>query len=134
MFPRFFRLVGTGGVVVITTAKLHSTKPELRFCADSNPACGVLAICDGEDFWQCSRLEIRLNTFRQSTIPQKQFIIITLDQCCIIVGKLLKNSFDRVPNKPLYIHLDSLHMSPSLLNLINFWIQWFDKVNQRHFS
>ena len=25
-------------VVVITTAQLHSTKPELRFCAGSNPA------------------------------------------------------------------------------------------------
>ena len=26
------------GVVVIITAQLHSTKPELRFCAGSNPA------------------------------------------------------------------------------------------------
>ena len=26
------------GVAVITTAQLHSTKPELRFCAGSNPA------------------------------------------------------------------------------------------------
>ena len=30
----------------------------------------------GEDLWQWSRMEIRLNTFRWSTIPQKQFIII----------------------------------------------------------
>ena len=37
------------GVVVITTAQLHSTKPELRFCADSNPARGVSEIRDGED-------------------------------------------------------------------------------------
>ena len=37
------------GIVVITTAQLHSTKPELRFCAGSNPACGVWEICDGED-------------------------------------------------------------------------------------
>ena len=37
------------GIVVITTAQLHSTKPELRFCAGSNPACGVSEICDGED-------------------------------------------------------------------------------------
>ena len=36
-------------VVVITTAQLHSTKPELRFCAGSNPACGVSEIQDGED-------------------------------------------------------------------------------------
>ena len=51
-------------------------KPELRFCAGSNPARAVLEICDGEDLWQWSRLETRLNAFRQSTIPQKQFIII----------------------------------------------------------
>ena len=37
------------GVVIITTAQLHSTKPELRFYAGSNPARGVLAIRDGED-------------------------------------------------------------------------------------
>ena len=36
-------------VVVITTAKLHSTKPELRFCAGSYPARGVSEIRDGED-------------------------------------------------------------------------------------
>ena len=37
------------GVVVITPAQLHSTKLELRFCAGSNPACGVSEIRDGED-------------------------------------------------------------------------------------
>ena len=37
------------GVVVITIAQLHSTQPELRFCADSNPACGVSEIRDVED-------------------------------------------------------------------------------------
>ena len=37
------------GVVVITAAQLHSTKPELRFYTGSNPACGVLEIRDGED-------------------------------------------------------------------------------------
>ena len=68
-----------GGVVVITTAQLHSTKPELRFCAGSNPARGVSEIRDGEDLWQWSRLEIRLNAFRRSTIPQKQFIIIIIN-------------------------------------------------------
>ena len=26
------------GVVVITTAQIYSSKPELKFCADSNPA------------------------------------------------------------------------------------------------
>ena len=61
--------------MVITTAQLHSTKPELRFCASSNP---VSEIRDGEDLWQWSRLEIRLNAFRRSTILQKQFIIIII--------------------------------------------------------
>ena len=37
------------GVVVITTAQFHSTKPEFRFCAGSNPARGVSEIRDGED-------------------------------------------------------------------------------------
>ena len=37
------------GVVVITTAKLHSTKTELRLCAGSNPAYCVSEIRDGED-------------------------------------------------------------------------------------
>ena len=71
------------GPVVITTAQFHSTKPELRFCARSNPTGGVSEIREGEDLWQWSQLEIRLNTFLRSTIPQKQFIIII-----IIPGKI----------------------------------------------
>ena len=35
--------------VVITTAQLHSTKPEIRFCAVSNPARGVSEIRNGEN-------------------------------------------------------------------------------------
>ena len=70
------------GVVDITTAQLHSTKPELSFCTGSNPARGVSEIHDGEDLWQWSRLEIRLNTFRRSTIPQKQFIVIIIKHAC----------------------------------------------------
>ena len=35
--------------VVITTAKLHTTKAELSICAGSNPARSVWEICDGED-------------------------------------------------------------------------------------
>ena len=34
-------LIVCRGVVVITTAQLHSTKPEPRFCTGSNPACSV---------------------------------------------------------------------------------------------
>ena len=66
------------GAVVIATAQLHSSKPKLRFCAGSNPARGVPGIRNGEDLWQWSRLEIRPNTFRRLTIPQKQFVIIII--------------------------------------------------------
>ena len=61
------------GVVVITTAQLHSTKPEVRFCAGSNPARGMSEIHDGEDLLQWSRLEIRLNAFRRSTYVGQTF-------------------------------------------------------------
>ena len=37
------------GALVITTAQLHSCKPELRFFAGSNPARRVSEIRDGED-------------------------------------------------------------------------------------
>ena len=70
------------GVVVITAVQPHSKKPKLRFCAGSNPACGVSEIRDGKDLWQWSRLEIRLNAFRRSTIPQRQFISSTLWFIC----------------------------------------------------
>ena len=56
--------------MIITTAQLYS-KPELRFYTGSNPARDVSEIHDGENLWQWSRLEIRLNAFRRSTIPQK---------------------------------------------------------------
>ena len=41
--------VATKNLVVITTAQLHLTKPELRFCAASSPAGSVSEIRDGED-------------------------------------------------------------------------------------
>ena len=66
--------------MVITTAQLHSTKPELRLCAGSSTVCGVSEIRDGEDLWQWSRLEIRLNAFGRLSIPQKQFIVIKFIQ------------------------------------------------------
>ena len=52
------------GAVVITTAQLHSTKPNFKLCTGSNPARGVSEIGNGEDLWQWSRREIRLNPFR----------------------------------------------------------------------
>ena len=59
-----------GGVAFITTAQLRLTKsdPEVRFCIGSNPNCDVSEIRHREDLWQ---LEIRLNAFSLSTIPQK---------------------------------------------------------------
>ena len=48
-FEKLPRLVWRHGALVITTAQLHSTKSELRFCAGSNPARGVSEICDGEN-------------------------------------------------------------------------------------
>ena len=56
--------------VAITTAQPYSSKPEFKFYARSNPVRDVSEIHDGEDLWQMSRLEIRLNAFRWSTIPQ----------------------------------------------------------------
>ena len=66
------------GVAVFTTVQPHSTKSGLRFCAGSNPARGMPDIWDGEDLWQWSQLEIRLNAFCWITIPQKQNIIIII--------------------------------------------------------
>ena len=44
----FSKALWRRGVVVIT-AQLHSTKPEIRFCAGSNPARDVSEIRDCED-------------------------------------------------------------------------------------
>ena len=49
------------GEVVITTAQLHSTVSELKFCASSNPACGVSEIRDGENLLQWSRVDHHLH-------------------------------------------------------------------------
>ena len=59
------------GVVVITTAQIHSKKPELRFCTGSNPTGGLSEIRDDEDLCQWSRLEIRLYIVRWSIMRQK---------------------------------------------------------------
>ena len=86
------------GVVVITTAQIHLIKPELRFCAGSSHVCGVSEIRDHEDLWQWFRLEIRLNAFRRSTIPQKQFFIIII--IIIIIRTMLY--LDRAYQKLLH--------------------------------
>ena len=78
--------------VVFITAQVHSTKPELRSCAGSNPTHEVSEICDDENFWQWSRPKIRLNAIRQSTIPRKQFIIIFV-RIDIKLNKCVKKLF-----------------------------------------
>ena len=62
--------------MVIAAEQLHSTNPEFRFCAGSNPARGVSEIHNDKDLWEWSRLEKRLNASRWSIIPQKQLITI----------------------------------------------------------
>ena len=85
------------GVVIITKVQLHSTKPEIRFCAGSNPARRVSETRHGEDLWQWSRLEARLNAFCRSTISQQQYIIIII---IIIIMKQRYNKwcYNRNPN------------------------------------
>ena len=48
------------------------------FCYQYYSPCRVSEIRDGEDLWQWSWMEVRVNAFRRSTIPQKQFIIIII--------------------------------------------------------
>ena len=59
-------------------------KAWIRFCAGSNPAHGVSEIRDGEELWQWSWLEIRLNVFRPSTkiyfFPQESRRFISSDR------------------------------------------------------
>ena len=43
MNPKFTEIM-LNSFMVITTAQLYSTNPELRFCAGSNPDCGMLEI------------------------------------------------------------------------------------------
>ena len=59
-----------------TTAQQYSTKPELRFCANSIPACDVSEVCDDEKLLRLLRLKIRFNIFCRSVIPPKQFMVI----------------------------------------------------------
>ena len=48
----------------------------IKFFIGSNAVRGVSDICGDKNLCQLSWLEIRLGVFYQSTIPQKQFIII----------------------------------------------------------
>ena len=59
-------------MVVITTAQFHQPSLNSGSAQVQNPARGLSEIRDGEDLWQWIRLNIRLNTFFRSNIPQKQ--------------------------------------------------------------
>ena len=48
----------------------------IQMMLQRDTAFDMFEICNGKDLCQWSWLEIRLNGFPQSTIPQKQFIII----------------------------------------------------------
>ena len=66
------------GLLVIINEQFHSTKPELRFCAGSNPTRGVSEVSDGENLLHWLRLKMRVYVCRRSTIPKKQLIIIEI--------------------------------------------------------
>ena len=116
------------GVEVITTAHLHSTKPELKFCTGSNPARGVSEIRNGEDLWQWSRLEMGLNAFRRSSIPQKQFIIIII---IIIILKYLGQWYFNIPACSCYFQelneISSIPCEVTLLSSLRFehFLSWY---------
>ena len=72
-------------IIHLTTAQLHSINSELRFCAGSSPARGVSDICDGENLWQWSRLEIRDKRSSLVNYSAKTSIIIITIIIIIII-------------------------------------------------
>ena len=79
--------MNASGAVVCWLSLLHNFI-QLSLNAGSNPARGVSEIHNSEDLWQWSQLEIRLNAFRRSTVPQKQFIIIIIIVINAVLNKL----------------------------------------------
>ena len=84
--------VSVRGVVVNTTAQLHSTKPELGFSTGSNPARSESQICDGENLSQCSPVFID-QPFRQNNLIQLDRGILQLQKCCYIIEQNRIESF-----------------------------------------
>ena len=77
--------------MIITTAQLYSTKPEFSSFVGSNPNLFMSKICDYEDSDNWTRLEIRLNVFCWSAIPQKIFITFIIIVITLIIIKLVAN-------------------------------------------
>ena len=68
-FPSGLNKNKLSGALVYWLRLLHNfIQQSLNSC--SNPACRVSEIRDGEDLLERSRLEVKLNTFRLSTMPQ----------------------------------------------------------------
>ena len=73
---QYQKLRYSSDVVLQWLSLLHNFIQETKVQRKFKSCLGVSEIRNGEDLWQWSRLEIRLNAFRQLTISQKQFIII----------------------------------------------------------
>ena len=87
------------GAVVLWLSRLHN------FIHQSLNSGSVQVQIDGEDiFWQRSWLEIKLNAFRWSTIPQKQFIIIII----IIIIIIVIIRFEYGPQKNVWFYFISI--------------------------
>ena len=98
------------GIVVITTVELSSATLLFRFCAGSNISRGVWEFCYGEKLRKWFRLEERLNTFRRSTIPQKQFIIINVSSSSTHNQLLPITTSHNQPQEPTMRHDQPLHI------------------------
>ena len=48
------RIFWCRGVEFLTVTKVQWTKPQVRFCAGSNPVLSVLEVCECENFWPWS--------------------------------------------------------------------------------
>ena len=72
-------------LVVITTAQLHSTKPEISFCANSNSAYAVSEIRDRE-----------ISDDGPGWKKQKQFIIIIIIIIIVTITMKLCNDFIKI--------------------------------------
>ena len=128
------------GVVVITTAKLHSTKSKLRFCAGSNPGHGMSEICNGKNIWQLPWLDIRLNAFPAKTITSSSSAIYRIEcfhnkKAKLQIFVFKKTLLKRFWTNTVTLNLRSFYpMIISILTLlmIPFWI--FHWKSQHIFS
>ena len=60
--------------MIITAVYLHPKKSELRLSTGINPTRSIFEICNNENLWQWSWLDLRLNAFSWLTTPSNNFI------------------------------------------------------------